>query len=212
MRDYESVVRLAPDLTLIDYYQGRMWAEEGSANRARPLLDRFLAIHPDHTEALLVRSNVLAELGHTLLAAEDLGVALTLTDAPAPDLYLRRAVLLVSAGDSYIDEALWTIDQGIARLGPLVTLIQFAVETEVARRRFDAALRHIEQLPVAVQETPAWLKHRGDVLRDSERFQEAQEVYSRALARIEILPPSRRSSPAIYQLETSLRELVDTID
>jgi len=207
LRDYESAERLVPAVAEMGYYKGRVWAEAGCPDRARPLLDRFLATHPTHVEALLVRSDVLEALGHKLLAAEDLGVALAQTDSPGPELYLSRAVLLVSADDSQVDEALATIDHGIARLGPLITLIQFAFETELARNRFQAALGRIEQLPIEVQEAPTWLKRRGDVLRALERRQEAREVYFRALAKIQDLPDSRRSSQAIYQLESSLREL-----
>lgn len=207
LRDYESAVRLTPAAAEMDFYKGRIWADAGSPDRARPFLDRFLATHPTHTEALLVRSDVLEALGYQLLAAEDLGIALTQTDSPGPELYLSRAVLLVTVDDSHVDEAMTTIDLGIARLGPLTALIQFAFETELAQKRCQAALERIEQLPIRVQGTPIWLKHRGDVLWDLERHQDAQEVYFRALARIQELPGSRRASPAIYQLESTLREL-----
>ena len=110
-----------------------------------------------------------------------------------------------TVGPDYVDEALAGLDEGIARLGPLVTLIQYAVSMEVARGQYDAALARIEALPVGVQSGPAWLARRGDILVEAGRLNEARVTYIVAKQAILDLPPARRQSRAMAALEVHLR-------
>ena len=45
-----------------------------------------------------------------------------------------------ASGDEHLPEALEGLDQGLERLGPLVTLLSLCVDIEVALGRIDAAL------------------------------------------------------------------------
>lgn len=208
LADYLQAERLAPDLPQVAYYTGRMWLEADRPELARPALDRFLVVQPHHADALLTRARALARLGERLAAAQDLEQAIAQLDSPAPEPYLERARLLVAEGVAHMDAGLQTLDAGIIRLGPLVTLIQFAIEVEAERGRYTAALARLESLPLAVKRQPVWLKRHGDLLRAAGREMEAQTSYTAALTAIEKLPLQRRTAQAMAELEAGLRLLL----
>ncbi len=207
LADYQRAEQLAPDLE-IDFYRGRMWLDAKRLDLAQSTLDQFLRIKPNHVRALRVRAQVLAQRGEPLAAADDLDKVITRFETPMPDLYLERAQLLAAAGSAHIDRALRGLDEGIARFGPVVTLIQFAVDLQSKQRQYEAALDYIDMLPARVKDSPLWIARRGDVLLAAGRSEDAKDTYAAALAAIERLPNQRRSARAMATLENRLRLVV----
>lgn len=210
--DYEQAARLEPQNPTVSYYRGRMWFEAGQPERAKPALDRFLAVRPDHADALLVRSRVLAVLGARLSAVDDLTRVITLLDPPTPEVYLERARLLEAQGGTYIDRALAGLDEGIAQLGPLVTLVQFAIEVEQRRGRYLSALARLDGLPRNITAQAPWLGLRGDLLLAAGRIKEARAAYAAGLAIIESYTSTRRALRATQRVETRLRSSLEDMD
>ncbi len=208
LADYLRAAGLAPELTEVHYCLGRMWLEAGHPELAQPALDRFLAVRPSHADALLTRSRVLARLGKPLAAVEDLTQAIEQLDAPAPEYYLERARLLVAKGSQYVEEGLGGVEEGIVRLGPLVTLLAFAVEVEVKRGRYDGALGWFDALPEGIKCRPLWIARRGDILLLADRPTEAKRSYATALSAIEELPMHRRAARSTAHLQAHLRHLL----
>lgn len=209
LADYDCAAWLEPGNPVVLFYRGRLWLEAGYAAKARPLLDRFIAVRPDHANALLVRSRTLAGLGEWLAAADDLSRAITLLDPPTPEIYLERARALVAAGPEHTDLALHGLDDGVTRLGPLVTLIQYAIEVERASGRHRQALRRFNILPDQISRQPAWSAVRGDILHDMGDIQQSQATYRAGLATIKAYPSARRNARATVELESRLRALID---
>ena len=203
--DYDRATRLEPKNPAVFFYRGRMWLEAGDPAQARPLLDRFLTARPNHGDALLIRSRILFRLGERLAAAADLTRAIGLLPRPTPEVYLERARALVAAGPEHIDPALRGLDEGIARLGPLVSLVQYGIEVERAHGRHRQALNRYDQLPDQLRRQPSWLVVRGDILRDLGETQQAQANYRAGLEAIETYPPARRNARATIALESRLR-------
>jgi tetratricopeptide (TPR) repeat protein len=204
--DYQRTARLAPDLPELDYYTGRLWLEAGAPSLARAPLDRFLTARPDHADGLITRARVLAALDEGPAAAADFTRAIADLASPAPDLYLERARLVAAQGPDHVDLALEGIDEGLARLGPLVTLTRFAIEQEQARGRFSAALERLKSLPAKVIRRPAWQAWRGDLLSAMGRDRAAREAYAAGLEEIEALPATRRETRAIMALRARLTQ------
>ncbi len=137
--DYDRAARLQPDLTMVDLARGKMLFESGRLQRAKLTLDRFLSKQPGHLEGLITRARVLTKMGGRSDAVNDFTRVLAASSTPDPDLYLERAQVI--AGDAKrIDEAVSSLDEGIKRLGPLVTLQQAAIDLELRRRNYDGAL------------------------------------------------------------------------
>ena len=54
----------------------------------------------------------------------------------------RDRALAAESGD-HLDEALRGLDEGIKRLGPIVTLELYAIDLELAHKRYDSALESL---------------------------------------------------------------------
>ena len=206
--DLERALELTPDDPDLQFHLGRLWFEVGNPARARSALDRFVAARPDNVESLVIRGRVLGALGQRLAAVADYDRVIARLDPPEPEHYIQRARWLIAEGDTHVDAALRGIDEAIARLGPLVTLITLAIDVETGRGRYDAALARFASLPAVLAGSPGWLARRGDVLGAAGRDREATAAYAEALAAIEALSAKRRTVKATVALEARLRRLL----
>lgn len=207
--DYDRAARLRPDLKVVDLARGKMFFESGRLRRAKFSLDRFLTQQPDHYEGLLTRARVLAKIGARDEAISDFTRALAQSSAnPEPELYLERAH--VTAEDANrVDEALSGLDEGIKRLGPLVTLQLPAIELELRRNNYDAALVRLDTVTSQSERKEAWLVRRGEILKLAGRDEEARAAFNAALIAIESLPPEHRQNKAVTMLQLRARRALD---
>jgi len=201
--DYDRAARLDPALAEVDLARGRMWLGAGSPEQAEAALDRFLGKRPDHAAALLERARARTRRGRHAAATEDFTRALSLLAEPKPDFFIERAQAQAAAGER--DAAVRGLEEGLRKIGPIVTLELAALDLEVEGRRYDAALRRLERLAAGTPRPEPWLVRRGEVLRQAARPREAAEAFRAALAAIESLPPSRRSVKATRELESRAR-------
>jgi predicted Zn-dependent protease len=202
--DYDRAARLQPALKIVDLARGKMLFESGRLQRAQFTLDRFLSQQPGHYEGLLTRARVLAKLGKRRDAARDFTQALSASPAPEPELYLERARVL-SAGEQHISEALHDLDEGIATLGPVVTLQLAAIDLELRRNNYDAALTRLDQIAAQSERKEAWLVRRGEILKLAGRDEEARAAFNAALVAIDSLPAGQRQSRSVTALELRAR-------
>jgi predicted Zn-dependent protease len=202
--DYDHAARLQPELKIIDLARGKMLFESGRLQRARLTLDRFLTRQPGHYEGLLTRARVLTKLGFREDAIRDFSDALAKSSPPDPDLYIERAQ--VTAGDEKrIDEALNGLDEGIKKLGPVVTLQLSAIDLELRRHNFDAALARLDVVTSQSERKETWLVRRGEILMLAGRQKEARAAFNAALLAIESLPPAHRQSRTVTSLQLRAR-------
>lgn len=203
--DYDRAARLDPALTIVDLARGKMLFEAGRLRVARIALDRFLKRQPANVEALATRARVLVKIGSRIEGARDFTQAVAHSTTPQPELYLERAQALAGAGARYVDEALRGIDEGIEKLGPLVTLQLCAIELELRLSSYDAALGRLDRIAAQSPRKETWLVRRGEILAQAGRKDEARRAFIAALAAIQSLPSHRRQTRAILDLETHAR-------
>ena len=181
-----------------------MLLESGRFQRARFTLDRFLSQQPGHYEGLITRARVLARIGLRSNSITDFSEALAKSITPDPDLYIERA-RVTAADEKRIDEALNGLDEGITRLGPLVTLQLTAIDLEIRRHNHDAALTRLDQVASQSERKEAWLVRRGEILKLAGRQEEARAAFNAALVAIESLPPERRQNRTVTALQLRAR-------
>jgi tetratricopeptide (TPR) repeat protein len=143
--DYARAAKLEPSLEMLDFARGRMELEAGRLDVARTALDRFLARNPEHAEARLTRARTLVRLDRAADAIADYDAAVKHAPEPAPDLYHERAKVLAAL--DRIDEALRGLDEGMSRLGKLVSLQRLAIDVALAAGRVHDALERSRSLP-----------------------------------------------------------------
>jgi len=196
--DFERALTLNPALDLAQLGIGRAYLDAGRPAQARPVLDTFLSRHPQHAEGRLVRARVLAAMGECRAAAADYTGAIGGGNAPLPEVYLERAAVLAQAG--LIDEAIAGLDEGLAHRRRSAPLALKAVDLEVGRNRYDAALARLEDQIERAPRKEFLLYRRGGILEKAGRFDEARAAYAAASRALQTLLPERLSTPALSQL------------
>ena len=201
LADYERVRELNPRHADIDYFQAKMWLEANRPNQAKALIERFLSQQPQHRNALLVHARVLKDLGHYRAAARTLQQVINLSQQPRPDLFLEHAQTLASIGPTSLAQSLQVIEAAILRFGPLVSLLDYAIDLELQRKNPVAALDWWARLPNPLKQMPFWLARKAELLSKATQPKAACAVYDQARAALSKLPPSRRNIRAHRKLQ-----------
>ena len=212
LADFDTILTLEPTNRWVDLAKGRLMADASWLLTAKAYLDRFIAGQPNHAEALTSRARVLTRLNLHLSSANDYDGAIRLSPEPIPELFIERAQTLGAYGPVFLDRAIEGLDEGIKRLGPLVTLQLSVVDLELKRKNYAAALERIDGIAQRSPRKETWLARRGEILEQAGRPEEARVAYQNALAALASLPLVRRNVPAMAQLEKRIRGQIDAIN
>ena len=120
LADFDAAEALDPTLDGLDVCRGAARLDGGDAAGAALALERFLARHPDRTDALWLRGRARAAIGLRREAIADFDAAISGLHRVTPDHYLERARLQERRA------ARAGIDEGIRRLGPVPALLEMA--------------------------------------------------------------------------------------
>jgi predicted Zn-dependent protease len=159
-RDFATVRRLDPDNDLLDFYAGRLQLETGAPGRADESLSRYLARHPEHASAWVLRGRARLARGLPLAAAGDFAGAIAHSSRPTPSLYLQQAMALLAAGEKHLDSARAAADTGLARHPQDVALLGLATDIALVRGQGAAASGYLGTLPGALADLPQWRSRR----------------------------------------------------
>ena len=169
---------------------------------------RALVAQPSSTTALRLRAQAYVQLHQRDRAVADL--TRVIERAPEPDTVLERARLLQEE-PAELDEALAGVEQGLRRIGPVVTLQLEAIELERRLRRFDAALRRIDAITAQAPRREQWLARRGALLEEAQRTADALAAYHSALDAANALPSHARNTRATSALISDLHRRIDRL-
>ena len=201
--DLDRAGRIDRSLASPDLVRARVHLDRRDWQASVDSATRFLARHPTHANARIVRARALAHLGRRHASADDFSAALA--ERPLPDIYIERAHVVAGDGDGGLAEALRGLDEGIDRLGPIVTLELEAIDIELGLRRYDAALARVDRVAAQTHRTDSWLARRGAVLERAGRLDEARAAYQAALDSAVAQPARIQHTRASMTLVTGLR-------
>jgi tetratricopeptide (TPR) repeat protein len=162
-------------------------------------------------EGFIARARTLVKLEKPVEAARDYTTAIRYAPTGRPELYIERAQALAGAGEKHHQEALRGLDEGIEKLGPLVTLQLHAIDLELKGKRFEAALKRLDTVAAQSPRKETWLARRGEILQLAGRKEEARTAYQEALQALDSLPPSRRNVPAMAELKRRITAALETV-
>lgn len=204
--DLDKAAELAPDLADTAYIRARVYVDLKCPQAALAAFSRHLAQAPAHVEGWVQRAQLYHALKRDVEAAADYGAAIAKAKDPLPEYYIERARLLNTLADPPAggEAAVACLDEGIAKLGPIVTLELEAIAYEQAGRKWDGALKRITLLMEQTPRKESWQERKGQVLEQAGRTQEAWTAYRDGLAAIEQLPERTRVLPMTKELKTRL--------
>ena len=199
LADYERAATLDPGLSAADRGRAAVLLETGDPGAALASADRALARGAGRAEAGALRARALGGLGRPREAADEWAGVIQATARPRPELYIERARALV-ADAGRLEEAIAVIDQGIARLGPVVALDLFAIDLELGRCQPDAAVARVDRQAAATSRKETWLVRRGEILEGAGRRAEAREAFAAALTALSSLASAHRNTRAMEEV------------
>ncbi len=208
--DYDRAEKLDARLIRLNFFRARMFNDMGDATKALGLLNNYLGANTNDSEALILRARVRAKSGEGQGAVADFSRAIQLLREPQPEIFLERAELQITAGR--VDEALIGLDEGIAKLGSVITLQTRALDMELNRTNYDGALVRLAKIVESSPRKEAWLARRGEILIQAGRVMEATKSFGDAQAAIEALPARLRESAAMTELHTQVKERLAVLD
>lgn len=209
--DFAAAAKLEPNLAVVDYFRARTCLESGAPEKARDFIERYVTKVPAEAEGWFLRGEVQAALGSPAAGAADYAEGIQRAPHPRPEHFIQRAKMLAAAPGAEPGQVLAALDAGIARLGPIISLVDYAIALEIERRDYPAALARIA---VAMEHSPrreTWLARRGDILVKASRPREAAEAFQAALAAIDALPTRYRETVPMEKLARDARTSLERL-
>ena len=207
--DYATAGKLAPDSAPLLLGRAQLCVDMGDDPAARVAFDEFLSRFPTNRVALLGRARVLARGGERRAAIADYSRALAVAGPPQPEEFLERASL--QATEFGAGAAIQGLDEGLVRLGWVVTFQKAAIEYELKRQRPDPALARLETILARANRKETWLAWKGEILRGAGKPQAAVAVFAETIQAIDQLPPRMRVSPSMLQLRAKAESALSAL-
>jgi predicted Zn-dependent protease len=199
--DFEKAAALRPDWPQVALAKSRLALSTGQFEASAAEMDQLLPKHPEYPEGWLLRARARARLGKHLDAASDYTEIVQRVERPEPDIFLERATALAATGETRFADALRGLEDGLTKLGPVMTLELAALDLQLKMKRFDDAIRRVDRLTANAPRKESWLTRRGDILARAGRANEARTAFQRALKAIDSLPPHHQATQATIDLK-----------
>lgn len=203
---------LRPDLIEVDLVEGQTQLEAGEPEAAIPCLDRLLEREPGNVKGLLARAQANAARQRFREAEADYTAAIAQFQGertPRPEMYLERAQAQAAQGEAALDAAIRGLDEGIARLGAVVSLELYAIDLLMRKGDAAAALERVRRAALTARNKVSWLVREAEILEAWGRQSEAREAYTRALEALR--SAGNRRTPLSVALETRLETAIDRL-
>jgi tetratricopeptide (TPR) repeat protein len=210
LADLERAAALDPTRIDVDRLRAVVLLALARHREAEAASTRYLTHTPSDHETLTVRARARVALGRYREAAADFTAALA--TRPLPDLYIERARAERARGAAGLPAARRGLEEGLARLGSVITLELEALELELASRAYDEALARVDKLAGGAPRKDSWLRRRGDILERAGRREEAAESYRAALAAATSLPVWTQQAPATRALIADLHRQLTRLE
>jgi predicted Zn-dependent protease len=210
LADLDRAEGIDSTIAIVNLVRAHVHFERKNWQAAADAATRFISRQPDHAEARTVRARAYARLGRRQAAAADFTSALAVR--AQPDLYIERAKVLEGPGRDGLEQALQGLDEGLARLGPIVTLELEAIDLEMRLNRYDAALTRLDAITARAPRKDTWLARRGAMLERAGRPEEAGVAYRAALDSLSRQSDRIQQTRASMTLAEELRADIERLD
>jgi tetratricopeptide (TPR) repeat protein len=191
-----------PDNAGLYLKRGEIYRLHGQWQAAEADFDRAERLNPALFAVDLGRGKLFLASGRPRRALPALNRYL-LRQKDAPEAWLTRARAWAAA--RRWREALNSLDEGVRRLGPLVSLELAALEIELRQKLYDDALARLDRVAANTPRRETWLARRGAILLQARRPREARQAFAEALKLLNTLPHARRNVAANQDLERQIR-------
>lgn len=202
LADFEAAEKRNPGEPAFVLGRARVHFDRGQLGEAVAALNGYLRLRPDSEAALVLRAQSHSGLGSFELAAADFAAAIRVSREPQPDYFLGEARARLAAGEA--SGALAAIDSGLARLGAVPALEEWAIDEMTSRGRHAEAIARLDAVLARTARQETLLARRAELLMAAGRVEEARDCYRLALRAWEQLPERTRQTKAMIDLRARL--------
>lgn len=199
--DIDRVAAVTPGAD-VELLRGEVYLKSADFAGARKTFSGLVQREPRRSAAHSGMARVQFATGDYEAAARSFALAAECSPQPDPALFIDQSSALGNAGRPA--EALSALDAGIKRLGPLVSLVNPAIELELAAGHIDAAIERIDALIAAQPRKEGWLVRKAEVLEKAGRSHEARVSWEKARAAFATLPEFRQRTPQLSELRSRI--------
>lgn len=207
--DFARAEKLDPKSAVINLGRGKLWLDAKQFAKAKRALEKFLSKEPQSFEGVITMARVSVKLGQTNAAVKYFSEAIALAPQDSAEIYLERAATLAAA--KRLAEALKGLDEGLRKFPNLITLQTAAIDLEVKRRNYDAALARLDKLTSAMERKESFLLRRGEIFFQAKRPCEARKSLLQAQEGYNSMTSFRRNVRAVKEQIARLEKLLKTI-
>lgn len=205
IHDFRKSLKLEPALHVVHYHLGEAYLASGRTDTAEHHTQLFIKSLGSETYGGLSRGygllgKIYQKRNKHLEAAQAFEQSLQNNMQPSPIDYLQAAEAYVKSGTKYQQQAMHLLDQGIDKLGPVITLQEAAIELEMLTGSYDAALARVGTFRSQGISEPNISYRQALIMAAARRFEDAQIYYKKALTEIDGLPENKQMSKSIQKL------------
>ncbi len=167
MEDFRKVLRQEPAYYVCHLPLAQLCRDSGLLREALFHINYFLEQEPDNPFGYETRASVWQREGHNEQAVADLRrmIALKNDNAIRPDDYFRLADALLAARPGQYGPAIAALEEGLQRLGDVVSLQSRLASLEMEAGQYAAALARIDRIMEPMARKDSWLAKRTEVIR-----------------------------------------------
>ena len=203
LADLNRAEALEPAQPKVDFVRAAVFLDAGRPRAAIAAIDRFLERRGTDALGAAILARARVALGQ--YSEADAAFVRALALSPLPELYIERSRALAASGSEGLKRAVQALDEGIARLGPIVTLELEAIDLNLVMRQYEAALSRLDRVAAQASRQEQWLARRGAILEKAGRASEARATYEAALTAISALPSWTQATRATATLRARLQ-------
>lgn len=210
--DYRAAEALAPGDPGIAMGRARIFLDRGMPGDALRELEPVVGKLPANGPGLLLQARALGSCGRIDESSESFEKASAHLKPALPEHFIEHADLLAAATPARLLPAIAVLDEGIAKLGELISLHSKALEFELRGGITEAALARTRRIIAGPGSgNPRWRVTEGELLASLGRRDEAAETLTAALKQIRTLELRRRKTPALLEIEGSAEKALEKL-
>ena len=203
LQDCSDALKMNAELIEASFCLGNVYLVQQKPEKALSEFDRFLAVNPENLPARLHKANALEQLHKYKEAVDE--YSSILQKKPSTEVYLMAAACLRTAYPKHKGKALQLIQDGIRKLGPIITLQQLAFDLAVELQQYDIALATVDSVLKVNPNHYAWMMKRADTFRMAGRTREACETLEQTSKQIEFARANSSIAAIKNELATKLK-------
>lgn len=179
---------------------------------AEAILNELLVQHPNGVHAYYLMAKLHVATHDLPSAARYYDKAIALDANPTPQVYLDRFNVLTKAQPASLSTLERSIEQGVQRLGPLVTLIEPIIHFSLETQQPTVGLKWWARLPSALRFTPKWLVTKARLQLQAGDKVAAKSTLRSALQQLQIQTEAQPRNAASQQLTKQVNQYLNELD